>query len=139
MRDLATETEDSRGTAGNAGLKRYRRLGRARLVRTVTAPTSWATPSGQQLLAQPGDHILTDGKQYWSITDADFRATYRLAGDEYERIGTVLARLAIPGEEIISREGPQTAVPGDWLVIDQAGNTWLVSKSHFAQHYSLLT
>lgn len=115
---------------------RFVRRGKVRVIRTVAEPEKWTTASGSVLTASPGDLMLTDGTHEWSIDPTEFERTYRRIGDAcFERIGEVQARPAVPGEVVASAEGTEVAVPGDWLVCNDAGYAWLVSSAHFEQAY----
>lgn len=62
--------------------EKYNRTGRVRVVERLTAARTWETESGQQLTAQPGDVLLTDGSSTWSITADEFAASYRMCGTQ---------------------------------------------------------
>lgn len=118
---------------------RFTRKGRVRVVRTVTEHEQWSTRSGDELTASPGDLLLTDGDRVWSITPGEFELTYRPAEDGwFERTGEVDARPAVPGEVVVSMEGPAVAVSGDWVVRNDRGDEWLVPGPHFEQAYAPL-
>lgn len=116
-----------------AALWRSGEVTAARLDHEIT----WTTDDGQSLTGQAGDWLLTgpDGKQ-WTIADDKLHATYRLIeGNVWRRQGVVMARPALPGERVQSREGRVTAVSGDWVVREDDGNMWTVPAGHFAANY----
>ena len=41
----------------------------------------------------------------------------------------------MPGELVVSLEGPETAGEGDWVIKGAAGEQWLTSAEHFAESY----
>ncbi len=119
---------------------RYARRGRVRIVERLLVSRTWTTHSGQRLTAQPGDLLLTDGNSTWSVTSDEFARTYRPCGSVYaERFGEVDARPAVPGEVVESAEGPETAVPGDWVVSNDRGYMWLIAGSRFHETYLPVT
>jgi hypothetical protein len=58
-----------------------------------------------------------------------------VAGDRWRRTGKVFAQPAVPGELVVSLEGPETAVEGDWVIKGAAGEQWITSAEHFAGGY----
>jgi hypothetical protein len=114
----------------------YTRIG------TVTAeqrstPWTWTSQSGQTMQAEAGDwHVESDGA-VWSVRDDIFRSSYQhLAGNEWQRRGSVFARQAQPGETIQTLEGPTTASEGDWVVRGSDGEEWPVPAREFAERYA---
>ena len=47
----------------------------------------------------------------------------------------MFAQPAVPGELVVSMEGPETAGDGDWVIKGAAGEQWLTSAEHFAANY----
>ncbi len=63
------------------------------------------------------------------------RSYEHVAGDRWRRTGEVFAQPAVPGELVVSMEGPETAGEGDWVIKGAAGEQWLTSAEHFAENY----
>jgi hypothetical protein len=110
-------------------------------VGTVTAqqrntPWTWTSRSGHTMRANAGDwRVQSDGRA-WSVRDDIFRKSYEhVDGDQWRRCGKVSARLAHPGETIVSLEGPETAGEGDWVVRGVNGEQWPISAQDFAERY----
>ena len=117
---------------------RFRRSGRARLVRVAERAETWTTQSGTPMTAQPGDMIITaeTGGDLRSVKPDSFAATYALVeGDVYERTGEVWARPAQPGERVMTQEGEDIAGEGQWRVTDDDGNSWFVPEDVFTAGY----
>ena len=49
------------------------------------------------------------------------------------------AQRAVPGELVITLEGPVTAHPGDWVIKGTAGEQWITSAEHFRKSYKVPT
>ena len=97
----------------------------------------WQTRSGEWLQARAGDYQVRNGSgEAWSVDREIFTRSYEhVAGDRWRRTGEVFAQPALPGELVISLEGPDTAGEGDWLIRGAAGEQWLTSADHFAENY----
>lgn len=101
------------------------------------SPWTWTSPSGATMQAGPGDWLVQENGATWSVRNDIFRSSYRhVSGHEWQRCGTVLARLAQPGETVDTVEGPTVAADGDWVVIGDTGEQWPVPADVFARHYA---
>ena len=107
----------------------------------LTSAWEWATRNGDRVRARAGDYRVTDlstGCQ-WSVTPQALAAGYvPLGADRYRSRGQVTARRLEPGASpvrVASLEGPETALPGDWVVTDQDGNDWVVADAWFVERY----
>ena len=116
--------------------RRYRRVGVVTATR-LTEPHRWQSPTGDPLLGQPGDWLVTDAAgRARTITDASFRATHLpLADDRWQRTSEVDARPVVPGERIETQEGPTTAGTAGWVVRDAHDNHWIVPEATFQAGY----
>jgi len=119
------------------GWLRFDRIGEV-IAEQVDHSWSWTTHSGDSLGAEPGDWMLrrcADGPP-WSVRDDIFRASYRhIAGNRWQRTGSVLARPAAAGETVDTLEGPVRTAAGDWVVRGSAGECWPVGAAEFARRY----
>jgi hypothetical protein len=97
----------------------------------------WQTATGEWLQARAGDYQVRNGTgEAWSVEPEIFTQSYEhIDGDRYRRTGEVSAQPAMPGELVISLEGPATAVAGDWVIRGAAGEQWITSAEHFAANY----
>lgn len=97
----------------------------------------WQTRSGEWLQGRAGDYQVRNGQgEAWSVDPGIFARSYEhVAGDRWRRTGQVWAQPAVPGELVVSLEGPATAAEGDWVVKGTAGEQWLTSAEHFAASY----
>lgn len=120
------------------------RLGQVRVVRVVEEAEQWRDDGGNLLRAEPGDYMIVDhpsGCSQRTVKPDRFRATHRKrAGADaiYDRIGRVRARIAAVGERVDSREGPQTAGPGQWVLRDDSGAEWIVAADRLVNHYRMV-
>lgn len=116
----------------------YTRVGAVRAVQHDSSWT-WTSPSGATMQAGPGDWLVEEDGANWSVRNDIFRSSHRqISGTEWRRCGTVLARLAHPGETIETAEGPTAAADGDWVVKGDAGEQWPVPADVFTRHYAEL-
>jgi hypothetical protein len=97
----------------------------------------WQNGSGEWLQGRAGDYQVRDGDgRAWSVDREIFARSYEhLAGNRWRRTGTVFAQPAVPGELVVTLEGPGTAEEGDWVIRGAAGEQWLISAEHFAANY----
>jgi hypothetical protein len=97
----------------------------------------WQTKTGEWLQARVGDYQVSNGTgEAWTVEPEIFVRSYEhIQGDRYRRIGEVFAQPAVPGELVISLEGPATAAAGDWVIKGAAGEQWITSAEHFAENY----
>ena len=116
--------------------QRFRRTG------TVTArqrhePWTWISQNGDEMRAEPGDWEVSDGDgPPWSVNKERFAETYQyVQGDEWRRTGIALARCAVEGEIVETREGPGLARAGDWVVKGERGEQWPVPQADFRKNY----
>lgn len=83
--------------------------------------------------------VVDDAGGGRSVKPDSFERTYRRIGDDtFERIGTVKARRAIPGEVIVSREGETVGHEGD-MVVTANGVSWISGAVAFAAGYRALS
>jgi len=97
----------------------------------------WQTATGEWLQARAGDYRVSNGTgEAWSVEPEIFAKSYEhLEGDRWRRTGEVSAQPALPGELVISLEGPATAAAGDWVIKGAAGEQWITAAEHFAAKY----
>ncbi len=107
--------------------------------RKLESDWRWQTASGEWLQARAGDYQVRNGTgEAWSVDPKIFAQSYEhIDGDCYRRTGEVSAQPAVPGELVITLEGPATAAAGDWVIKGAAGDQWLTSAEHFAANYEL--
>lgn len=136
LRELGYRSRPVDGS-DQSGWERYRRTGIVVAERRDT-PWTWTTSSGEQLRADAGDWAVCEpeGRRWWSVKDAVFRAQHRhLDGSRWRRDGVVSARRARAGEVIDTLEGQTTASAGDWVVRGEHGEQWPVPAEEFARRY----
>lgn len=96
----------------------------------------WTTASRKTAHAAAGTWEVRDSGHSWPVRNDIFHASYRRKhADSWERRGTVLARLARPGETIHTLDGPETAADGDWVIQGNRGEQWLVPADEFRRRY----
>ena len=103
----------------------------------LEADWRWQTATGEWLQARAGDYQVSNGTgEAWSVEPEIFAQSYEhIEGDRCRRTGEVSAQPAVPGELVITLEGPATAVAGDWVIKGAAGEQWITSAEHFAANY----
>jgi hypothetical protein len=101
----------------------------------------WQAKTGDWLQARAGDYqVRNDEGETWSVEPEIFNRTYEHVGyDRWRRTGRVSAQRAVPGELVITLEGPVTAHPGDWVIKGTAGEQWITSAEHFQKSYKVMT
>ena len=121
---------------------KYQRLPLRVRAELLTAEWEWASARGERLIAQPGDYRLSDPvtRSRWSVTSEALSESYRAVGDgEYESRGDVDARqieVDAEPELVVSREGPELAQPGDWVLTGSLNGQWVVENEWFIARYS---
>lgn len=145
--DLRTRAYDSLATAliqlrelGYRSQPRwlpYRRVGEV-VAHRRWRPWTWRTSSGETMRAKAGDWDVGDPAtgSTWSVRNDIFRTSYqRSGGRRWHAYGVVLARAAKPGEVIETLEGRETAGDGDFVVMGDKGEQWIVTAAKFAKRY----
>jgi hypothetical protein len=100
----------------------------------------WQTRSGEWLQARAGHYRISNrSAETWSVDREIFTRSYEhVADDRWRRTGEVFAQPAVPGELVVSLEGPDTAGEGDWVIKGAAGEQRLTSAAHFPENYERL-
>jgi hypothetical protein len=117
----------------------YERTG-AVVATRLTKRASWVAESGEELVSESGDWWVTDedGANGRGVAPDAFARTY-VADPEtpgrYLRVGRVAAHPAVGGEIVHTLEGEEHANPGEWIVVDELGNSWPVPAAQFAAGY----
>jgi hypothetical protein len=117
----------------------YERTG-AVVATRLTKRTSWVAESGEELVSESGDWWVTDEDRTngRGVAPDAFARTYVAdpgTPGRYLRVGRVAAYLAVGGEVVHTLEGEEKANPGDWIVVDELGNSWPVPAAQFAAGY----
>ncbi|HRC12033.1 MAG TPA: hypothetical protein PLX68_04105, partial [Dermatophilaceae bacterium] len=122
------------GYSPTPALHDYRRVGVVSATR-LGEGREW-TWEGQVLRAEAGDWWVNDERGGGrSVKSESFLKTHRKIEEHtYERVGTVRARRAIPGETVVSPEGPTVARNGD-MVVWSGGVTWVAGQEAFEAGY----
>jgi hypothetical protein len=119
----------------------FERIPRVVHAERLSDPWSWTTEHGDLLSAAPGDYRITDPatREQWAVEPVAFSASYRhVGGESYESFGRVEARQVSPAgaaETVLSCEGAELAMPGDWVVVDERGLRWAVADAWFRSRY----
>ena len=114
----------------------YRRVGLVSALRLVEG-REWTTSNGDILLGEPGDWLVAspDGGER-TVSDPAFRISYEhVQGNEYRRVGSVLAVRTSSEVVVETLEGGATALPGDWIVTAPDGTSWPVPDAVFRATY----
>ncbi|WP_317928604.1 DUF4231 domain-containing protein [Halioxenophilus sp. WMMB6] len=97
---------------------------------------------GDEQQCQPGDWLVNNGGDTYTVADDYFRQNYReIAPGEYEKIGAVWAEQAREDGTITTLEGKTQYTAGDYLVTDRpkGGDCWAVEKEKFERMYEPVT
>lgn len=104
--------------------------------RQLTEAVQWTNEKGELLTGQPGDWLLGEGAQRWTVIDSVFRSTYEAIGDGvYEKRAPVRAMKLPAGLTLATLEGTITLEAGDWMVCNLSGECWGMSESQFTAKY----
>jgi hypothetical protein len=93
---------------------------------------------GDMQRCKPGDWIVFDGDDTYTIDADSFAATYESAGQGlYRKTATVWARQASRAGKIATREGSTSYAAGDYLVSNDPGgdDSYAVSRERFEATY----
>jgi len=93
---------------------------------------------GHEQFAKPGDWLVDNGGDVYSVDAQSFAATYSPVGPgAYVKTAPVWAEQATTAGSIKTKEGATAYEAGDWLVSNQAdgGDAYAVSAAKFAQLY----
>lgn len=120
----------------DARWRRFRRQGEVTAVQRDD-DWEWTSSGGDPMQGRAGDWEVVDARGRRSVSAESFPGTHaHVEGDTYRRVGVVEARRAIPGEVVVSPEGPATAVPGQWRLRNPVtAEEWLVPDGHFRTSY----
>lgn len=121
----------------HAGMGSFHRVGPPVTAQRSAVAVQWTSSTGDVLHGEPGDWIITDANgAVRTIKDAQFRMSYRhVAGDQWQRVGTVRAERVGVETEIHTLEGVATARAGDWIVTSADGARWPVPDDEFRAGY----
>ena len=116
---------------------RYRRVGEV-WAWQLQKPREWQTDNGDVLRGKPGDWwVVSPDSAFRTVAASVFADDYaHVAEQVYRRRGEVTARQVVEKEQVDSLEGVSTALPGDWIVIDDVGNSWAVPDAVFRRGYT---
>lgn len=104
--------------------------------RQLTEPFHWSSAKGDALIGQPGDWLVEDGAQKWTVADAVFRETYeQVDNGTYAKRAPVFARMVSGNVTLVTLEGNIALSPGDWLVCNLNGDCWGMTAVQFASKY----
>lgn len=142
------DAEDEMCQSDAATPRSYKRVGFVR-AEILNEPLRWPTDTGDSLHAARGDwwveelvdetdpHSPIKPGSGRSIKPKSFSQTYKVyMGDRYERQGQVVAYRVLSDEEKVeTQEGTATAEIGDWVVMDEDGDSWPVPDAVFRDGY----
>jgi hypothetical protein len=93
---------------------------------------------GHEQFAKPGDWLVDNGGDVYTVNAESFAATYRAIGPgAYVKTAPVWAEQATAAGSIRTQEGATAYQVGDWLVSNQAdgGDAYAVPAGKFEQLY----
>jgi hypothetical protein len=132
--DTVTDTLDILRIHGAPLWRTARRIGKAESIVELDRATDIITEDGV-LQGLAGDFVVT-------FAGVPRIVAAELLPNEYDprtldRIGVVHVRPALAGETVLTREGPQIAPRGGWIVRGVKGHQWPVSAAALSAGYSL--
>lgn len=118
---------------------RYQRIGEVWAWR-LTTPREWQTDAGDSLRGEAGDWwVVSPDGAFRTVAATVFPTDYEhVDAQVYRRRGIMSARRTTARETVMSLEGPSTAEAGDWILLDESGNTWAVPDPVFRHGYELI-
>lgn len=93
---------------------------------------------GHEQLAKPGDWLVDNGGDVYTVDAESFARTYRAVGcGAYVKATPVWAEQALAAGSVPTREGATAYAAGDWLVSNgpDGSDAYAVSAAKFAQLY----
>ncbi|MGQ7787939.1 PGDYG domain-containing protein [Nesterenkonia sp. K-15-9-6] len=130
--------EDAAAWVGDGG-ERYAPTGDPVRAQRVVEPHRWTTASGAVMEAKPGDWIVDDDGQQWSVDAEVFAETYEAVSEgRYRKTGEVRARQIAQPTSLETLEGSDQLDAGDWVVQNASGECWGVSDARFRRRYQVL-
>ena len=93
---------------------------------------------GHDQLAKPGDWLVDNGGDVYTVNADTFASTYRAVGrGAYLKSTPVWAERAGTAGSVTTREGATTYAAGDWLVSNRedGGDAYAITAAKFAQLY----
>ena len=91
---------------------------------------------------KPGDWIVSNAGDTYTVDRESFASTYRAAGHgEYVKIAPVYAEVAANAGDVTTKEGTTHYAAGDYLVYNEpdGGDPYAVSKENFERMYQELS
>lgn len=129
-----------KGTAEPQHLARRTYYPRPAPVRAVRARErqSWTTEHGDVMAAEPGDMIVSDGENRWSVKADVFSRTYRPVegADMWTKSAPIQVEIARVETRIQTLEGPQTVPAGYAIVHGVDGELYSMSPERLAERYT---
>lgn len=96
----------------------------------------WYTEDNVRMVGSPGDYLINDNGKEWVVKEHLFKKTYRdVGGGQYLKTARVYARQADSGLALAVPESVIEARPGDWVVSDMEGNSWVMPDHEFTNQY----
>lgn len=97
---------------------------------------TWTTKHGSLLSAQPGDWLLKEGGQEWTVARNIFEKTYTACGEgEYVKSAPIRAVKLDAPAVISTLEGESEAKEGDYLASNPEGDIWPIPAEEFERVY----
>lgn len=93
---------------------------------------------GHEQLAKPGDWLVDNGGDVYTVDAATFERTYRpLARGAYLKSAPVWAVQADSAGHVSTKEGRTDYAAGDWIVSNQedGGDAYAIGAAKFAELY----
>lgn len=89
--------------------------------------------------AKPGDWLVNNGGEVYTIDKDSFEATYQKVGHgQYRKVAIITAFQAEEAGEVQTKEGVSQYEAGDYIVNQGEGDSYCVAPANFEAMYELV-
>lgn len=116
---------------------RYQPVSSAVHARQLRETQIWHTSSGSTMRGKPGDWLISEGDEEWTVDQRIFEESYEEVGvTKYRKASPVRARQLENSTTLETLEGTDCLSAGDWIVMNNSGECWGMPDTTFRERYS---